>query len=182
LFRTASALLQYSKNLECTDLLLESKTWSSWFRSQAQKALLAAAMVVPPLQAMLPAPGEGPSREQLERGYLTLHGRATVSCPSDASDAEGKADVERAVVGTFHFGKDTGYLYTAAMLVETGLLLLERTAGMNKMSGGVWTPASALGHDLTVRLLDRLDAMLEVRAEEVGAPNPGAPSKKGYEC
>lgn len=137
-------------------------------------------MVVPPLQVMLPAPGEGPDREQMERGFLTLHGRATVLCPA-ADGAE--AHVERTVVGTFHFGKDTAYLYTAAMLVETGLLLLERTAGINKVPGGVWTPASALGHDLTVRLLDRLDAMLEVRVEEGKAGGGSSTAaKSGYEC
>jgi short subunit dehydrogenase-like uncharacterized protein len=58
------------------------------------------------------------------------------------------------------------------MLVETGMLLLERTTSSSKPSGGVWTPASALGHDLTVRLIDRLDAKMEICFEEDAITEP----------
>jgi short subunit dehydrogenase-like uncharacterized protein len=169
--RRSNALLHYSKNLEYSDMLLEPKNWTSWLRSQYQRTMLAAAIVIPPFRAFLPAPGEGPSREQLENGYLTLHAEAIAHCSADCSslsDAQGQraATETRKVLGTFHFGKDTAYLYTAMMLVETGLLLLERTAGSSTPPGGIWTPASALGHDLTARLLDRLDASMEIRFEE----------------
>jgi short subunit dehydrogenase-like uncharacterized protein len=101
-----------------------------------------------------------------------LHAQAIVYWPVDgikaSVDRSNEGRTSRKVQGTFHFGKDTGYLYTAAMLVETGILLLERTAGVNRLQGGVWTPASSLGHDLTVRLLDRLEAKMDIRFEEDG--------------
>ena len=62
--------------------------------------------------------------------------------------------------GLFEFRKDTAYLYTAALLCETGLLLVEK---YGSLSGGCWTPAAALGGDLTERILKELDASLEIK-------------------
>ena len=48
---------------------------------------------------------------------------------------------------------------TAQMLVETGMLLLEKAG-----PGGVLTPAVALGSDIVVRLEKELNAKLELSA------------------
>jgi short subunit dehydrogenase-like uncharacterized protein len=64
----------------------------------------------------------------------------------------------------FHFNKDIGYLYTAALLAETGMVLLEKHG---KLSGGVMTPAVALGSDLTQRILKTMDTSFEIKEEEL---------------
>ena len=53
---------------------------------------------------LVPKPGEGPSRENMEAGWLRVHGRA--SC-DDGTYLE----------STYFVDEDTGYLGTAKMLV-----------------------------------------------------------------
>ena len=117
-------------------------------RQRATRALLAAALMVPPLRTFLPSPGEGPTREALEAGHFTLYAQADV-------DVDGH---RHRLKGTFRFSKDVSYLYTAALLVEAGLLLCEGKSS----GGGVVTPAVAFGHALTERILERLEATLDV--------------------
>ena len=64
----------------------------------------------------------------------------------------------------YFFNKDIGYLYTAALLAETGMLLLEK---LGKGNGGVMTPAVALGSDLTQRILKTMDTSFELKEEEL---------------
>ena len=98
----------------------------------------------------LPAPGEGPSREDMDAGYLKLHGRGRMV------ERDGK---ETPLKSTYHFPLDTGYLMTAQMLVETCMVLLEKAkAG----PGGVFTLAAALGSDIVARLDKELDAKFEL--------------------
>ena len=66
------------------------------------------------------------------------------------------------MVSKFHFGKDVAYLYTAALLVETGMLLLEKR---KTIAGGIMTPAIVLGSDLMQRILEKMDATFEIREE-----------------
>ena len=97
------------------------------------------------------APGEGPSREAMEAGYLKLHARGKM--------VDTQSGAATALTSTYHFPKDTGYLMTAQMLVETGMVLLEKAkAG----PGGVLTPAAALGSDIVARLDKELDAKFEL--------------------
>lgn len=58
----------------------------------------------------------------------------------------------------FQFNKDIAYLYTAALLVEVGLLLLNTKT----KQGGVMTPAVAFGSQLTQRIVNQLDASFEI--------------------
>ena len=51
-------------------------TWAQWAGAKANEALVGAAVMAPRVFArFLPAPGEGPSREDMDAGYLKLHDR-----------------------------------------------------------------------------------------------------------
>jgi len=104
----------------------------------------------------VPKPGEGPSRENMENGFLTLHGFGTMV----DNNKDGGNKEERKLSSIFQFNKDTAYLYTAALLIETGILLVEK---FGTLSGGCHTPASALGNDLTQRILQEMDCTFEIK-------------------
>jgi len=111
----------------------------------------------------VPKPGEGPSRENMENGFLTLHGFGTmVDCNNNNNNNkdDGGNKEERKLSSIFQFNKDTAYLYTAALLIETGILLVEK---FGTLSGGCHTPASALGNDLTQRILQEMDCTFEIK-------------------
>ena len=159
-----SALLQYSKNLEYGDSLVSDDSWESWFLRLRLKVTVGAAVALPALFApFVPQPGEGPDRATMEAGYATIHGHGTavVSEPS-SSDAGENILKTLNIAAKFRFNKDIGYLYTAAFLVEVGMLLKDKSG---YIAGGVKTPAAALGSDLTQRLLDKLDCSLEICEE-----------------
>ena len=114
--------------------------------------LVAAAVVMPNLfQRLLPGPGEGPSREAMESNYLDLHAVGKMAHAASGQHTTLKAK--------YHFPGDTGYLYTAKMLVEAGMQLLE-----DKGRGGVLSPAAAFGSSggLVRRLDQELGAKLEL--------------------
>jgi short subunit dehydrogenase-like uncharacterized protein len=90
----------------------------------------------------------------MEEGYMTLYGHGVIV----------KNEKETTLHSKFHFNKDIGYLYTAALLVETGMVLLEK---LGKVNGGVMTPAVALGSDLTQRILKTMDTSFELKEEEL---------------
>jgi short subunit dehydrogenase-like uncharacterized protein len=150
-----SALLQYNKSLEYGDAqLYKHSTLTGWMLQTSKTALLAAAIAAPSIFGrFLPAPGQGPDRETMEEGYLILHGLGVMRKLSTDKD-------EYKIQSTFRFNKDIGYLYTAALLVETGLLLLESSSSKQ---GGVMTPAVAFGSRLTQRIVKELDASFEIQ-------------------
>jgi short subunit dehydrogenase-like uncharacterized protein len=86
----------------------------------------------------LPSPGEGPSKEEQEAGFLQI---TTI-----ATGAAGKK-----CKSTIYFPVDPGYRDTARMLVETGLALT--TAASPAVASGVHTPVSCgLGKTILQRL------------------------------
>lgn len=80
----------------------------------------------------------------MDAGWLRVHAR-------------GKTGNGSSVKGTWYFPKDTGYLQTAHMLVECGLLLLAKNAG-----AGVLSPAAAFGDACAKRMDQELGAKLEI--------------------
>ncbi|APR77403.1 Hypothetical protein A7982_02750 [Minicystis rosea] len=90
------------------------------------------------LGRFLPAPGEGPTREQRERGSFHIQIRAR--------SASGKT-----LVGEVGARRDPGYGETAIMLSEAALSLAQDELPARS---GVLTPASAMG----TKLIDRLRA------------------------
>lgn len=105
------------------------------------------AMAVGPLRRGLerfvfPEPGEGPSREEIESGgfKIELRGRGT--------DEAGDPFELR---GTVAADRDPGYGATSTMFVESGLCLASSEAD-SVQTGGILTPASAMGMPLVERL------------------------------
>ncbi len=94
------------------------------------------------LERKLPKPGEGPSREKREAGYFVtrLIGRG--------DDAQGRPVLLRVKV---QGQRDPGYGETARMLGESAACL-----ALDELdsSGGILTPATAMGMQLVQRLRD----------------------------
>ena len=88
---------------------------------------------------VLPKPGEGPSPESREAGFYDIRFFGTTS--------EGQA-IATKVSGD----RDPGYGSTAKMLGEAALCLLERPR--TELSGGFWTPATAMGEALIGPLVE----------------------------
>jgi short subunit dehydrogenase-like uncharacterized protein len=88
------------------------------------------------LARFLPAPGEGPSREERERGHFRLEIRA--------KSASGKE-----LVGVVAGNLDPGYGQTSVMLGEAALCLAQDELPAR---GGVLTPAASMGMKLVERL------------------------------
>lgn len=148
-----SALLGYSKEFQYGDAQIKNWSWMGSLKLMGSGLALAAAIYVPGMNRLLPQPGEGPDRETMEAGYLTVYGRGVMV----------KGDHKETHLQTkFHFSKDVGYLYTAALLVETGMVLLDKRG---KVDGGVMTPAVALGSDLTQRILLKMDTSFAMKEE-----------------
>lgn len=102
-------------------------------------------LAVPPIRNLireryLPAPGEGPSREERERGYFNHHLFGSVETKDGAA-----AFLRGKVVGV----NDPGYGETAKMLSESALCLARDPL---TSEGGVLTPAVAMGPQLLERL------------------------------
>jgi short subunit dehydrogenase-like uncharacterized protein len=88
------------------------------------------------LSKVLPAPGQGPSRETMERGYLHL--------TNIGETTSGKK------VRTVWKSCEVGYFGTARMLTECALCSVFHRNQLPK--GGFYTPASAFGRVLIPRL------------------------------
>lgn len=96
-------------------------------------------------RTVLPAPGEGPSREDIDRGFFKWKVLAETE-----PDAEGHTV---RLAGRIEGKKDPGYGATARMLGEASLCLALDEAKLPPRAG-VLTPATAMG----TALLDRLRA------------------------
>jgi len=84
----------------------------------------------------LPAPGDGPAKDRREKGYFDLVLRG-VSASGEVIRARVKGD------------RDPGYGSTSKMLGESAVCLARDEL---TVSGGLWTPASAMGEALLSRL------------------------------
>lgn len=94
----------------------------------------------------LPQPGQGPSREQRERGFyeIRITGQSALGGPGGGP----------ARLGVWVRGqRDPGYGSTCRLITESALCLL-RDVDRGMTAGGIWTPGAALG----LRLAQRLQA------------------------
>jgi short subunit dehydrogenase-like uncharacterized protein len=83
-----------------------------------------------------PQPGEGPSRAEREAGHYDL-----LFIGTGAAGQSLRVGVQG--------DRDPGYGSTSKMIAESAMCLLQESSGT---PGGIWTPASALGHALVARL------------------------------
>ena len=100
------------------------------------------------MQKFLPKPGEGPSDDAINNGYydIELFGQH----PTDSNK-----NVRVRVKGD----KDPGYGSTSKMIAESALALAQDDL---PVSGGFWTPASAMGDQLLARLPQSAGVTFEV--------------------
>jgi short subunit dehydrogenase-like uncharacterized protein len=89
-------------------------------------------------RTVLPAPGEGPSRASLAKGFFAMHVLA-------------RTESGRRLRGRVRGRRDPGYAETATMISETAFCLA-KDAGVLDPRYGVLTPASAMGMHLVERL------------------------------
>jgi len=89
-------------------------------------------------RTVLPAPGEGPSREARDAGFFEMHILA-------------KTESGRKIRGRIAGDKDPGYGETAVMLGESAMCLAKDGADLPARYG-VLTPATAMGNPLVKRL------------------------------
>jgi len=161
--RRSNALLGYSKELQYGDCAVKVQSWSAWIKGVIMATTMGAAVYAPSLLGgVLPKPGQGPPRKDMENGFLKLHAVATMVETGGGGVANNNNNI-RKLEGLFQFNKDTAYLYTAALLCETGMLLVEKHGALE---GGCKTPAAALGGDLTQRILKEMDTSLEINEVE----------------
>lgn len=145
--RRTNALLGYSygKEFRYDEGVLTGSGPVGWLKAAGTTAGLGGAMAVLRVRALrglvarrLPSPGEGPSREQREKGYFDI--RLWAQHPSDPTKS-----LYAKVTGD----RDPGYGSTSKMLGESAVCLA--LDGVTT-AGGCWTPASAMGEALITRL------------------------------
>jgi short subunit dehydrogenase-like uncharacterized protein len=145
--RRTNALLGYAygKDFRYEEAMLTGAGPGGFAKAAALSAGLVGgmgAMAVGPLRRLiakrLPAPGEGPTREQQEQGYYDL--RFYAEHPQD----EGKG-LHAQVTGD----RDPGYGSTSKILGEVAVCLAKDDVNV---AGGFWTPASAFGEHIFERL------------------------------
>ncbi len=83
-----------------------------------------------------PKPGEGPSFEERENGFYDV-----LFLAEDAQGNKAKVSVKG--------DRDPGYGSTSKMITECAVCLLTQS---KETTGGIWTPAPALGKDIIARL------------------------------
>jgi short subunit dehydrogenase-like uncharacterized protein len=108
------------------------------------------ALAVSPIRRLvdryvLPEPGDGPSRDEIEGGSFEVRLRGTGRSPG--------SDEEFTIEGRVTASRDPGYGATAWMLGESAVCLA-RDSTDTPLDGGVLTPASGIGTPLVDRLED----------------------------
>jgi len=151
--RRSNALMDFpwGKEFRYDEAVLEPSRFTATRNALAAGAGMAALALGPTrrlAQRFMPAPGEGPSKQQREAGFFEIffHGIH----PRDRD-----LDMRVRVTGDM----DPGYGSTSKMLGETAVCLAKDEA---QVEGGFWTPSSALGSCLLDRLVAKAGLDFEV--------------------
>ena len=97
-----------------------------------------------------PKPGEGPSKEARETGHYE------VMYVGDAPDGH-------RIIASVSGDKDPGYGSTSKMIAEAALCLA-KDIDKTTTSGGVYTPAPAMGEALIARLQDNAGLIFTIES------------------
>ncbi len=144
--RRSNALLgyPYGRDFRYGEVTLFGSGPGGWWRAKRTSwglklfVMCAAIELTRPLVVKrLPKPGEGPSAEQREKGFFKLR---LLGVTPDGDRVRVRVTGDR----------DPGYGSTSKMLAESALCLV---SNRDKLSGGLHTPASALGAELRSRLV-----------------------------
>ena len=146
----------YGQDFQYDEGVITGFGTKGWLRAQSLVAAMAGfitTVAVPPLRWaleawILPKPGDGPSAETQKNGFfdVRLYGETH----------DGRM-IQTKVTGD----ADPGYGSTAKMISEAAICLA-LDISKSEVSGGFWTPASALGS----RLLERLESHGGMKFEE----------------
>ncbi|WP_092660747.1 saccharopine dehydrogenase family protein [Halorientalis persicus] len=149
--RRSNALLEYpwGRGFRCTEVIPTGPGLGGAATAgliSGGLGLFTLAMSIGPTRSALerfvfPDPGDGPSEEQMEQGHFRVRVRG------QGTNEDGPFTVD-AVIGA---DRDPGYGGTARMLGESAMCLVEDDTD-SPLSGGVLTPASAIGKPLAERL------------------------------
>ena len=157
--RRSHALLDYpyGRDFRYHEAVMMGAGAGAWMRANAMTAGLGGFLVAAGFdfsrglleRFVLPAPGEGPTREQRETGFFDLR-------------QFGKLPDGTVVHSRITGDRDPGYGSTSKMLAESGVCL-----AMNELpsGGGVLTPAAAMGDALLERLQENAGVSFEILAE-----------------
>jgi short subunit dehydrogenase-like uncharacterized protein len=154
--RRSNALLDYAYGREFlySEATSTGKGFGGWLKAAITTAGLGTFMLAASsefirshvLKKMLPAPGQGPSRQQRESGFFDLRLFGTVSNGDQ---------IRVRVTGD----RDPGYGSTSKMLAESALCLALDEA---QTGGGFWTPAAGMGQLLMDRLTSHAGLTFEL--------------------
>lgn len=148
--RKSNALLGYKYGKDCRYAeVMATNSLLGALAIVAGLCTVGVAVVLPPVRALLfalrllPRPGEGPSKQQMESGFFKTEIFAVGA--NGMEHLVAKAHVNSGRAG------DPGYKATALMSMECALSLALQREQCSKQ-GGVLTPAVALGDVLVERL------------------------------
>ncbi len=154
--RRTNALLDYSygREFRYREATCTGSGFGGWWKSVVTTGGLACFMLACSFEftrsalvrRVIPAPGQGPSRQQRENGYFDLRLFGTTE----------DGELVRARV---RGDRDPGYGSTSRMLSESALCLAEDHL---QVGGGFWTPASAMGQPLMERLISNAGLTFEL--------------------
>jgi short subunit dehydrogenase-like uncharacterized protein len=154
--RRTNALLDYSygREFRYREATCTGSGFGGWWKSVVTAGGLACFMLACSFEftrsalvrRVIPAPGQGPSRQQRENGYFDLRLFGTTE-DGEAIRARVRGD------------RDPGYGSTSRMLSESAICLSEDRL---QVGGGFWTPASAMGQPLMERLISNAGLTFEL--------------------
>ncbi|KAI0343620.1 NAD-P-binding protein [Trametopsis cervina] len=139
----------YGPKFKYDEFKVASSTIKSFFLSLSMVFGLAV-LIIPPLRWLAkklgPAPGTGPSEEELKNYSMEV----TNITSSVATPSKPATHVRTVVKGN----RDPGYVLASVMVAESALALLLSKSELPELAqqGGILTPASALGDVLVKRL------------------------------
>jgi short subunit dehydrogenase-like uncharacterized protein len=159
--RRSNALLNYpwGKDFRYNESVSTGRGISGWLKARSMTAGLGAFILAGSfdlsrkliIENFLPAPGEGPGKEERENGYFKM---LLIGELADGSTLR----------ATITGDRDPGYGSTSKMLSESAICLAK-----NKLEpgGGCWTPASAMGAVLRERLIKNAGLTFAVENQRV---------------
>jgi short subunit dehydrogenase-like uncharacterized protein len=157
--RRTNAILDYpyGQDFRYEEARLVGDGWSGRVKAQVEALGFGAfgvAVAIPPTRRLLkryvlPAPGEGPSQEVVERGHWEII-------------LVGKHDEGGVIKARVAGEGDPSAMSSSRMLIESALCLLQDGDRIS-VGGGSWTPESALGEPLLARLTSHAGLTFEVQ-------------------
>jgi short subunit dehydrogenase-like uncharacterized protein len=154
--RRSNALLNYAwgEDFRYNESVSTGRGTKGWLKAKSMTAGLGAFFLVASfdlsrkliIETFLPAPGEGPSKENRESGFFKM---LLIGELKDGSTLRATVTGDR----------DPGYGSTSKMLSESAICLAKNDL---KTGGGCWTPASAMGPVLRQRLIANAGLTFEI--------------------